>query len=62
MDSQMQLTQPEEDLCYKYPVLKIPTGRRRELLIIGIPKAEAILEHLPAIRSFVAKHAGKDVA
>lgn len=56
MASQVKLTQPEEDLYYKYPVLKIPTGRRRELLIIGLEKAAAILENLPAIRSFVDKH------
>lgn len=60
MDSQMKLTQPEEDLYYKYPVLKIPTGRRRELLIIGLEKAEAILANLTAIRSFVDKHAEVD--
>jgi len=62
MASQTKPTKPEEDIYYKYPVLKIPTGRRRELLIIGLEKAAAILENLPAIRSFVAKHAGKDAA
>lgn len=55
-----KITEPEEDLYYKYPVLKIPTGKRNELLIIGREKAEAILAHLSAIRAFVAKHAEKD--
>lgn len=62
MANQTNLTEPEEDLYYKYPVLKIPTGRRRELLIIGLEKAEAILANLTFIRSFVEKHARKDAA
>jgi len=51
-----KLTAPEEDLFYKYPVLRIPTGRRNDQLIIGLEKARAIMMHLNAIREFVNKH------
>jgi hypothetical protein len=53
---QPKLTAPAEDMFYKYPVLKIPTGRRNEQLIIGVEKAQAIMTNLPAIREFVNKH------
>jgi len=49
---------PEEDLFHKYPVLKIPTGKRNELLIIGREKAEAIIKHYPHILAFHEKHRG----
>jgi len=49
-------TYPTEDLYHKYPVLKIPTGRRTELLIIGLEKAEAVLKHFSTIEAFVQKH------
>jgi len=57
-----RIVEPQEDMFHKYPVLKIPTGKRNELLIIGREKAVAILAHLPAIRSFVERHAGKAAA
>lgn len=53
---QPKLTAPAEDKFYKYPVLKIPTGRRNEQLIIGLEKAQAIMTNLGAIREFVNKH------
>lgn len=47
---------PVEDVFHKYPVLKIPTGKRNELLIIGREKAEAIIKHFPYILAFHEKH------
>jgi len=58
MATQDKPTAPIEDKFYKYPVLKIPTGRRNEQLIIGIEKARAIMLHLDAIQAFVNKHTG----
>jgi len=55
-ERQRKLTVPEEAMFYKYPVLKIPTGRRNEQLIIGLEKAQAIMTNLGAIREFVNKH------
>ncbi len=47
---------PVEDVFHKYPVLKIPTGKRNELLIIGMEKAEAIIRHFSSIEAFHSKH------
>lgn len=51
-----KLLVPEEDVHHIYPVLKIPTGRRTELLIIGLEKAEAVIKFFPYIQAFVQKH------
>jgi hypothetical protein len=47
---------PYEDLFHKYPVLRIPTGRCQEELIIGREKAIAVLKYIDDIREFVARH------
>jgi hypothetical protein len=52
----MKLELPEEDLYHKYHVLKIPTEKQGELLIVGMNKARAIIKHYDAIREFVDKH------
>jgi hypothetical protein len=40
----------------RYPILKIPTEKEGDRFPIGLRKSKAILEHLEAIRAFVAKH------
>jgi hypothetical protein len=54
-----KVKEPSEDVYkiydFQYPVLKIPVDHAPGL-IIGRRKAKAILQHLDAIRAFVAKH------
>lgn len=51
-----RLTKPQEDMFHKYPVLRIPTERQSEQLIIGLTKAKAIMMFVDDIRKFVNKH------
>jgi len=53
-----RITEPQEDLFHKYPVLKIPTGKPGELLIIGLTKARAVIKYFRAIEDFVNRHSG----
>ena len=50
---------PYEDMFHKYPVLRIPTGKRNEELIVGVNKAYAILKNINYIEQFVMRH-GQD--
>lgn len=52
----MKLERPTEDKFHKYNVLKIPTEKQGELLIVGMNKARAIIKHYDTIREFVDKH------
>lgn len=51
-----KLMSPVEDRFHKYPVLRIPTEKRHDQLIIGLEKARAILRWLDDIKSFVERH------
>lgn len=56
-----RLRTPVEDQFHKYPVLRIPTEKRNDQLIIGLEKARAILVWLDDIKSFVERHASDSV-
>jgi len=47
---------PMEDQFHKYPVLRIPTGKKNDQLIIGMEKARAIITYYEEIKKFVDKH------
>lgn len=50
------ITVPTEDTYHKYPVLKIPTDKHGEVLIIGTRKARAVINHFDAIKAFAERH------
>ncbi len=56
MAMEKQLYQPVEDQFHKYPVLRIPTGKKNDQLIIGLEKARAIITWYREILKFVEKH------
>jgi len=51
----MEKREPKRDDYRGNPLLVLPVGERNDFSF-GVGKAKAILEHLDAIRAFVAEH------